>query len=210
MKLYNYKEFGENPLLNERFSLQGRSAVWAYAHAICLAYDKLPVFDPTAVKHWDSLLASSEKFYKEMMSHIKIIVSPHEVYKDCSDMVKRVNAEKIMYVSAEYTNHPLWSDGQYQTFRAVHDYIVHVEGHTDFSLKGELRATELHSRLVPAMARPAVFLEIAGKVCSYYIQKDWAPQKVAVLKGFDIVNIGIINTENNYVEPTEAEKLEKK
>lgn len=186
--------------INERFSLQGKATVWDYCKQVSAAYDAMPLFDASATHHWDALLNSCEKLYKEMMSHIKIVPCEKEVYKDCQDMVKRVNQEKIMYVSEEYINHPYWTDGQYQTFRAVHDYIVHVEGHTDFSLKGELRATQLHSRLVPIEARPAVFLEIAGKVCSYFRHKEFQPQKLGILKGFDFVNIGIINHEIDYTK----------
>lgn len=184
------KEIKKKDELIERFTLNNDDEAWDYATLVAKAYLKAPKFDPAATKCWDSLLVSCKNFYKKTLSAIDIIYTDKEMYADAQAMKDDVKKNKRMYVSLEYTGHPYWSDTDYQIFRAVHDYIVHVLGNSDFTLRGEQRAANLHMRLVPNEAKPAVFLEITGKT-SYYLTYGHFPiSKIAILKGFDFNNFG--------------------
>lgn len=180
-------------MVQERLSVHTHDQVSAFVHKVCAAYLAAPIMQPGVTHHWDALADSSRKFYKMAMSDIKIEMAPTEMYSDAEEMKRRVKAEKLMYVSEEYVGHPYWDDNTYQCFRAVHDYIVHCEGHSDFTDRGELRACNLHTRLVPHAARPAVFTEITGKTSVVFVTGDFGPQKVAVLDQFDFANIGVIH-----------------
>lgn len=182
--------------IKEKFGLKNDDdAEVEYKVRVAKAYQQAPMFDRNATKHWDSLLASSRNFYNKTLSTINVIYTDKEMYADAQEMKNDVKKNKRMYVSLEYTGHPYWSDTDYQCFRAVHDYIVHVLGNSDFTLHGEMRAVNLHMKLVPDLAKPAVFLEIPGKVCSYLTNGHFPPSKIAVLKGFDYNNVGrIIDT----------------
>lgn len=184
--------------LNEKMALIDYDR---YAELVVEAYMAAPDYDESALKHWDSLAESSNMWKRRMMSDIRIEYAPEEVYEDATDMRNRVFAEKVMYVSEEFTNHRYWSDEQYRCFRAVHDYIVHCEGNTDFTLRGEMKAINLHMRIVPEMAKPALFMEIAGNVCNKIVTDEFPEQiKIAVLEGFDYNQIGKVNREGYNVD----------
>lgn len=181
--------------VNERLVLLD---YWQYAKLVVEAYDEAPQFDQSATKHWDALLVSSKNWYKKIMSDIKIEIVDSEPYNSAQEMRERVDKEKVMYLDQDYKDHPYWSDDEFRLFRCVHDYIVHVKGYAhdnvnmaDFSLKGEMSATNLHMRIIPEMAKPALFMEIPGNVCNYIIKDEFpAVIKIAKLEGFDFNDIG--------------------
>lgn len=164
-----------------------------YAELVLDAFNEAPDFDETATKHWDALLDSSKKWYKRMMSDIEIELVDTEQYTSVPEMIERVKAEKKIYVTKEYKDHPYWSDDDYRIFRAVHDYVVHCEGKSDFSLRGEMKATNLHMKIIPELAKPALFMEIPCNVASIIITGSAPAQiKIAVLDQFDYTNIGAV------------------
>jgi hypothetical protein len=187
-RIIPYSEF-----VNEKIALRRKEAIHEYYRLVHDAYMAAPILDPNVTHHWDALARHSHKFRHQAMSDIKIEYVPKEVYPDGKTMKERIRKEGVMYISEEYKDHPYWSDEDYRCFRAVHDYIVHFLGDSDFTERGEMRACNLHSRLCPHEARPAVFTEITGKVSVWYTTGEFGPQKVAVLEGFDYVNIGVVH-----------------
>jgi len=85
-------------------------------------------------------------------------------------------------------------------FRAIHDYMAHVQAigsrGTDFTLRGELTAYNTHLKTIPREAIPALFTEVVGQVCAYYVLGKFAEQKICLLDGFDYINVGEVEGYN--------------
>lgn len=62
-------------------------------------------------------------------------------------------------------------------------------GHT-FSARGEFNAVSAHIRLAPKAVAPALFTEVAGQVSYFMCTGQFPTQKVALLPGFDYIQIG--------------------
>jgi len=79
-------------------------------------------------------------------------------------------------------------------FRFVHDYLIHIKGGFPFG-KGELNAYNLHAKLLPKEAIPAIFTEVVGQAAVYMTYGNFPEQKIAVLHGFDFEKVGYYNGE---------------
>ena len=66
------------------------------------------------------------------------------------------------------------------------------------SIFQEIRAYNIHLKTVSPAAAPALFTEIMGQVCHFYVYDDFIEQKVALLDGFDYLNPGIVYPETGY------------
>ena len=110
-------------------------------------------------------------------------------------MRKEVAETGVLFVSKEANEHPLWTPEQNLHFRAVHDYIVHIlpgEKGPGFSRRGEIRAYNLHRRLAPRDAIPALFTEVVGQACYANARGEFPTQKIAVFRDVDFINVGEI------------------
>ena len=97
---------------------------------------------------------------------------------------------KSLKISIDYSNHPIFSVEDNIIFRCVHDFIVHVLGNHPFGDKGEIASYNLHAKLVPQDALPAIFTEVVGQACYAVEYGSFPEQKIAVLDGFDFKNVG--------------------
>jgi len=169
-----------------------------FAKLAAAVYEELPVLDKDAVKHWEELNRSNHIFYKRLTSNIKVefINEPNlkgDIYPDQDTMKKEVKETGVLKISAyPPANHPFFSQDDLLIMRAVHDYIIHIEGDNPFGLKGEMRAANNHMRLLPKMARPALFTEYVGQVSWSIVHNKFPVQKVALMEGFDYEHIGKI------------------
>jgi len=172
----------------------GLSNYKEYARLVEDAYDKAEVFDPKAKPAWDALEASTEKLFKRVSGKVKVIFTPDDPYPDAPTMVKEVKDTGVMKIYSGDSDHPIWSVDHNLKFRAVHDYITHIGTGAPFGLRGELRAYNTHARLVPQKAKPAIFTEVVGQVCSAIVNGGRFPiQKVAILEGFDYDTVGKVD-----------------
>jgi hypothetical protein len=168
-----------------------------YASLVADAYDARPIHDPAAKASYKVLLDHAKKMFRQLLSRIRIeFVNEPEPYKDAADMTARVNAEGVMYVSTLFSENLAsgWSERENWIFRAVHDYIVHIGGHHDFSLRGEIGTYNRHAKIVPPAALPALFSEVVGQVAYAIVRGRFpSPQKACVLYGFDYRAVGRVN-----------------
>jgi hypothetical protein len=181
--ILNYSEF-----IGERLELVD----WdEYAKLVAEAYEAAPEFDREAAKHWKALNESNQKLYKRLMSKVTVeFVTGEDPYPDQATMKREVERTGVLKIMTDHSEHPVFSKEENVIFRAVHDYITHILTDTPFGLKGELRAANVHMKLVPAEARPALFTEVVGQVAMFIVHNEFPAQKVAVLKGFDYTNLG--------------------
>lgn len=161
-----------------------------FADRVADAYDAAPDIQPGVEKHWDALNKSNHKLFKQIASRYKIEFVDEDPYTTAEEMRREVDDTKVLKIYKGDSDHPYFSNEDNWVFRAVHDYYTHIIHGENFDLRGELRAYNTHSKLVPPLALPALFTEVAAQAC-YAIKKGTFPkQKLAVLDGFDFKVVG--------------------
>ena len=192
--------------------IQGRQAKLTlkkykkFCDAVAEQYDKLPAMQEDQKWRWDKLKEHIDKMYKQIQSRVKIEYVGGQPYDDAEEMVKKVKDTGTMQISKDFNNHPVFSEEENLQFRAVHDYIVHImnaDKGIDFSRKGEIKAYNLHRKLAPKEAWPALFSEVAAQACYANSRGEFPDQKVAILPMFDPVNVGNW-ADGRPVDPEEA------
>ncbi len=184
-----------------------------YRKLVAEAYKDAPSKDSTAVKHWTSLNRSNQTLFKRLLSKTEIILVSEEASKDGTTMnlggnqykIQKVDGEpyssqaemsqdwkqnKQVKISIDYSDHPIFSVEENVIFRCVHDFIVHILGNHPFGDKGEIASYNLHAKLAPPDALPALFTEIVGQACYAVEYGSFPEQKIAVLDGFDYREVG--------------------
>ena len=182
-----------------------------YGFLVATAYENAPIKEKRAIKHYDSLNKSNHVFWKRLLSRInvtfystfkknegKIIkvlgkeykIIHSEDYTTQSEMKKDVEEKKTLKISIDYSTHPYFSLEDNIIFRTVHDYIVHILGNKQFGLHGEIQSYNLHAKLVPPQARPAIFTEVVGQASYATVFGNFPIQKAAILDGFDYDRVG--------------------
>jgi hypothetical protein len=209
MKNYIKKKLNEELKLIEALKLKS----WGeYVKLVSKAYQEAPEFDANVVKHWNALNESNHKLFKRLISKVDVIfvtndksmvgsinISGKEYpieyvsgdpYPNQSEMKADVEKNGVLKISIDYSDHPIFSLEDNVVFRTVHDYIVHILGNTQFGAKGEIASYNLHAKLVPREAVPAIFTEVVGQACVAVDTGSFPVQKIALLKGFDYYDVG--------------------
>ena len=198
--------------LNEKLMLKNWNE---YVALVAKAYIEAPDFDQSVVHHWNSLNTSNYTLFKRLLSKINIIfttVDPASVgsiniagkdykiiqvngdpYATAADMKADVENTGTLKISIDYSEHPIFSIKDNIVFRTVHDYIVHILGNKPFGAGGEIASYNLHAKLVPNDAIPAIFTEVVGQACVSVTTGNFPKQKIAILKGFDYINVGKVD-----------------
>lgn len=184
-----------------------------YRELVAKAYDDAPSKDSTAIKHWTSLNKSNHTLFKRLLSKTKIILVSEddskvgttlslegnnytiekidgEPYANQAEMRNSWKNTKEVKISIDYSDHPVFSVADNVIFRCVHDFIVHILGNHPFGDKGEIASYNLHAKLAPPDALPALFTEIVGQACYAVEYGSFPEQKIAVLDGFDYTEVG--------------------
>lgn len=178
-------------ILNERLALVNYEK---YAKAVAIAYEHRP--NKENLRSWDALREHNLKMFKRLQSRVEVIWTDDEPYDSAQQMKREVLDTKKMYITTRYSDNLTngWSKEENWKFRAVHDYIVHIGGDHDFSLKGEIGAFNTHAKIAPPDAYDALFSEVVGQVCYVDTYGEFPdPQKSCILYGFDYDKLGEIN-----------------
>ena len=199
-----------NEVLSEKMMVN-RVSSEEYAKLVTKAYEDAPKYDPNAVKYWNALNSSNHKLFKRLLSKINVVfttagdtkggsiiidgkkykvINHGDPYDSQSQMKRDVEENNRIMIMIDHSDHPVFSVEDNIKFRTVHDYIVHILGNKPFGLFGELQSYNLHVKMAPVNARPALFTEVVGQVSYAHVKGDFPEQKVAVLEGFDYVNVG--------------------
>ena len=223
------KKLLREALLKEKLMLKD----WdEYVSVVANAYEQAPDYDASVVKHWKALNASNYTLFTRLLSKVNVIfttndsskvgsinilgrkfkiefIDPDDEYKTQSQMKQSFNETGILKISCDYSDHPIFSVADNIVFRTVHDYIVHILGNHDFGAKGEIASYNRHAKLAPKEAIPAIFTEVLGQAAVTVTTNSFPKQKIAVLHGFDFVNVGVIDDENyTIVDKTLVKKSE--
>lgn len=164
-----------------------------FCEEVADAYDELPEKQEDQKWRWDALRDHVDKFFKQMQSKVKVRFVEGQPYQSAKEMRDKVKETGVLEISNEGNEHPIFTPEENLRFRAVHDYIVHIipgdEG-PDFSEKGEIKAFNLHRKLAPKDAWPALFTEVAAQACYANARGKFPEQKVSILPQFDPLNVG--------------------
>jgi hypothetical protein len=187
-----------------------------YAKLVTKSYNELPLMDKSVVPHWDALIKSCYVWWKRLISkvdivfvtenqkdtgNIKILGKEYEIifweggqpYETAQEMKDGYFKTGTLYISIDYSKHPVWSVEENIVFRSVHDYIVHIRGGNEFGMRGEYKAYNLHMKLAPDAALPALFTEIVGQVSVALVENIFPIQKIGILQGFNFKQLGEVD-----------------
>ena len=196
--LNTWQKFLSEEELNEKLMLKPGPNGWdLYAKLVGDAYMAAPKFEQRAVKHYQDLVPFINNMYKKVRSQVEIQLVDYHPYEDANDLRTSVKKTGILKVATIDSEHDIFDLKTNIKFRAVHDYMSHIQAigskGTEFTLRGELAAYNAHLKTVPPSAYPALFTEVVGQVCAYHTRGGvFQEQKICLLDGFDYVNIGIV------------------
>lgn len=203
-------------VLNEKMVLKDYNL---YIELVSNAYQQANSYDSSAIKHWEALNKSNYSLFKRLLSKVNVVfttndkskvgkininnksfsieyITPEQEYKTQSEMKKSFNDTGVLKISIDFSNHPYFSVADNIVFRTVHDYIAHILGDYNFGAKGEIACYNLHKKMAPKDAVPALFTEVVGQVSTTIVTGSFPEQKIVVLDGFDFYNIGKVDDEN--------------
>ena len=194
--LENWREF----VLTEKLLLKPGPTGWdLYGQLASEAYAAAPEFEASAVSSFEALAPFVEKMFRQLQSKVEVQFVDEIPYKDDQEMKQDVMQNSILKIWTGGTEHAVFDPELNQKFRAVHDWMAHVQpgglihGGTDFTMKGEIQAFNAHMKTIPLAGAPALFTEVIGQA-AFFINNGYFPeQKIAILPGFDYFNIGVVD-----------------
>lgn len=170
--------------------LKGGDETRRYAKIVAQAYADAPDFDPAAVPAFQALARSLPKLFRMVQSKVEVVFVDGQPYRDDAHLVREVKRTGKLLVPRDFNNHPVFTPEQNLQSRAVHDWFAHLAPSAEFSQRGELRAYNAQAKLTPRAALPALFTDIVGQAMFATVYGYFAPQKIAILDGFDYVEVG--------------------
>ncbi len=179
------KRIVENPL-----RLKGGAETRRYAKIVADAYEKAPSFDPAAVPAYKALIAGVERLYSMVASRVDVVFVDGQPYRNETALNRDVVDNKRLQISKQFNKHRVFTPEQNLKFRAVHDWFAHVAGGAPFTQRGELRAYNAQAKMTSKKALPALFTEVLAQAAYATVHGDFAAQKIAILPGFDYVDVG--------------------
>tara|TARA_R100000664_G_C2750196_1_gene137507 strand:- start:635 stop:1279 length:645 start_codon:yes stop_codon:yes gene_type:complete len=206
----NWREF-----LNEKLLLKPGPQGWdLYGKLVAQAYGNAPDFDPDAAQAFEKLGPFVENMFKKIQSRVEVEFVDEDPYEDDDDMRQQVSESGVLKIWKGGTDHPIFDPETNLKFRAVHDYMAHIQpiGHrgTGFDMKGEIQAYNAHLKTIPPSSAGALFTEVIGQA-SFFINNGYFPeQKIALLPGFDYFNIGVVDGYNIVDKELEADPEDEK
>lgn len=205
----------QSKLLQEKLMLKN----WKdYVDLVATAYDEAPDYEPSAVSHWAALNKSNYEWFNKITKKVNLIFvsgdkkyenNPSTIniagkqypleyypggqpYNTQPEMKHDYDKNHRLYISVDYSEHPYFSVVDNIVFRTVHDLLTHLYGNYSFEF-GELNSYNLHARLAPPSAVPALFTEVVGQAATVLARGGFPKQKIAVLKGFDYYKVGMVD-----------------
>ena len=191
--LENWRKF-----LNEKMMLKPGPNGWdLYAQLVGNAYLAAPKFEQRAVPHFQAMIPFVEKMFDRISSRVDVEFVDYHPYDTAAQLRNSVNKTGVMKVATIDAEHDVFDEMTNAKFRAVHDYMSHIQAigsrGTEFDLRGELASYNAHVKTMPREAIPALFTEIVGQTCAYHAGGGKFPeQKICLLDGFDYYNLGVV------------------
>ena len=185
----NWRKF----VLSEKLMLKPGPNGWdKYCELVAAAYQNAPRFDPAAVASFEAMAPFVEKMFKRIESVVDIQFVEEHPYENAEELRQDVQQNGVLRISTLDAEHDIFDPTTNAKFRAIHDYMSHIQRNTNFDAKGEIASYNAHLQTMPPKSYPALFTEIVGQACTTIITGAFPEQKIALLSGFDYVNIGVV------------------
>ena len=185
----NWRKF----ILSEKLMLKPGPNGWdKYCELVAAAYQSAPRFDPAAVASFEAMTPFVEKMFKRIESVVDIQFVEEHPYENAEELRQDVQQNGVLRISTLDDEHDVFDPATNAKFRAIHDFMSHIQRNTNFDAKGEIASYNAHLQTMPPKSYPALFTEVVGQACTSIVTGAFPEQKIALLSGFDYVNIGVV------------------
>ena len=190
--LENWRKF----LLTEKLELKPGPNGWdLYGKLVAEAYKNAPPFEQEAVSSFQALEPFINKMFRQIQSRVDVQFVDNDPYPSEKEMCQDAMQNGVLKIWKGGTEHPIFDPELNVKLRAVHDYMTHCQRKTNFTLQGEIASFNGHMMTVPEAAREALFTEVVGQASYFINYQEFPEQKIAILKGFDKHNLGVVDPE---------------
>ena len=185
----NWRKF----VLSEKLMLKSGPNGWdKYCELVAAAYQSAPRFDPAAVASFEAMTPFVEKMFKRIESVVDVQFVEEHPYESAEELRQDVQQNGVLRISTLDAEHDVFDPATNAKFRAIHDFMSHIQRNTNFDAKGEIASYNAHLQTMPPKSYPALFTEVVGQACTSIVTGAFPEQKIALLSGFDYVNIGVV------------------
>ena len=185
----NWRKF----VLSEKLMLKSGPNGWdKYCELVAAAYQSAPRFDPAAVASFEAMTPFVEKMFKRIESVVDGQFVEEHPYESAEELRQDVQQNGVLRISTLDAEHDVFDPATNAKFRAIHDFMSHIQRNTNFDAKGEIASYNAHLQTMPPKSYPALFTEVVGQACTSIVTGAFPEQKIALLSGFDYVNIGVV------------------
>ena len=179
--------------LNEKLMLKPGPNGWdKYCQLVAEAYAAAPEYQDEAVGSFRAMIPFVNNMFDKISKRVNIQFIDDHPYETAEELRQGVNQNKVLKISTLDSDHMVFDPETNQKFRAVHDYMTHIQRNTNFDGRGEIASYNNHIKTVPPAAYAALFTEVVGQACSFIVNGKFPEQKIALLPGFDYENVGVV------------------
>ena len=192
--LENWRKF---VALNEKLMLKPGPNGWdKYCELVAEAYARAPRFDPSAASSFEAMKPFVDKMFDRIQGlgvDIQFVDDHPYTGDDAVEQLRQdVKKNGVLRVSTLDAEHDIFDPATNAKFRAVHDFMSHIQRNTGFDAQGEIASYNAHLQTVPPAAYAALFTEVVGQACSFIVNGKFPEQKIALLPGFDYERVGVV------------------
>lgn len=180
-------------VISEKLMLKPGPNGWdKYCQLVAEAYAKAPKFDPAAASHFEAMKPFIDKMFKRIQGVVDIQFVEEHPYANAEELRQDVQQNGVLKISTLDAEHDIFDPETNAKFRAIHDYMSHIQRSTEFDAKGEIASYNAHLQTMPPKSHPALFTEVVGQACSFIVNGQFPEQKIALLPGFDYEKVGVV------------------
>ena len=183
--LENWRQY----MVNEKLMLKPGPNGWdKYCELVAEAYARAPRFDPSAASSFEAMKPFVDKMFKRIEGVVDVQFVEEHPYADAEELKQDVKQNGVLRISTLDAEHDIFDPQTNAKFRAVHDFMSHIQRDTNFDAKGEIASYNAHLQTMPPASHPALFTEVVGQACSFALLPGFDYEKVGVVEGYDIIN----------------------
>ena len=187
--LENWRQY----MMNEKLMLKPGPNGWdKYCELVAEAYARAPRFDPSAASSFEAMKPFVDKMFKRIEGVVDVQFVEEHPYANADELKQDVKQNGVLRISTLDAEHDIFDPQTNAKFRAVHDFMTHIQRGTNFDAKGEIASYNAHIQTMPPASHPALFTEVVGQACSFIVNGQFPEQKIALLPGFDYENVGVV------------------
>jgi len=187
--LENWRQY----MVNEKLMLKPGPNGWdKYCELVAEAYARAPRFDPSAASSFEAMKPFVDKMFKRIEGVVDVQFVEEHPYANADELKQDVKQNGVLRISTLDAEHDIFDPQTNAKFRAVHDFMSHIQRDTNFDAKGEIASYNAHLQTMPPASHPALFTEVVGQACSFIVNGKFPEQKIALLPGFDYERVGVV------------------